>query len=105
MNHLTLSLLGAISSTEIVDDNELEQMLNKLRDNINNHLTPALYSTSYVAKSRWQLAVERVLKDTSTICGLPWLLGRACIGIVVANPNLESRLKCLGNFGRVHIVV
>lgn len=31
MNHLTLSLLGAISSTEIVDDNELEQMLNKLR--------------------------------------------------------------------------
>ncbi len=98
MNHLTLSLLGAISSTEIVDDNELEQMLNKLRDNINNHLTPALYSTSYVAKSRWQLAVERVLKDTSTICGLPWLLGRACIGIVVANPNLESRLKCLGNF-------
>lgn len=89
MNKLTLPLLGALSSTEIAEDNPLEQKLNRLRSLIDSAIIPALRASSYVGKSRLERSLERCINDTATLCGLPRLLGRACVGIVAGETPLK----------------
>lgn len=88
MNDLTFPLLGALSSTEITQDNAAEQKLNELRKVIASELAPALRATAYPAKGRLEHALERCLADAATLAALPTLLGKACIGIVAENPSI-----------------
>lgn len=96
MNSLTFPLLAALSSTDIVEDNELEKNLNGLRKIIEDELLPRLYESSYVEKSRLELALDRVLKDAATLCSRPELLGRTCVGIVCADDTALPVIDTLG---------
>lgn len=64
-NDRTFPLLAALSFTDIVEDNELEKNLNGLRKSIEDELLPRLYESSYIEKSRLELALDRVLKGCS----------------------------------------
>lgn len=96
MNTLTLPLLGALSSTEIVADNDLEQALGKVRRSIDDKVYSELRSSRFVAKSRLARALERCINDAVTLCVLPQLLGRACIGIVEGAMPLQGSISALG---------
>lgn len=96
MNILTLPLLGALSSTDITEDNELQKELNKVRKSIHEEVDPKLRSCRFVAKSRLARALERCINDADTLCVLPQLLGRSCIGIVEGSLPLQGIISALG---------
>lgn len=96
MNDRTFPLLAALSSTDILEDNELEKNLNELRKSIEGELLNRLYESSYIEKNRLELALDRVLKDAATLCSRPELLGRTCVGIVCADDTALPVIDALG---------
>ena len=109
MNKLILPLLGALSSVDVTQDNNLEQKLDKLRNVVDNKLFSALNQSSYVEKGRFKLSIDRCLNDAATLCNMPQLLGRPLIGFVTADSagqDLLSRLRVQNdNFYLEHIDV
>ncbi|UTF51819.1 hypothetical protein NLA06_08015 [Desulfomicrobium sp. ZS1] len=97
MNNRTFPLLAALSSTDIVEDNELEKNLNGLRKSIEDELLPRLYESRYIEKSRLELGLDSVLKDAATLCRRPELLGRTCVGIVCADDTALPVIDALGH--------
>ncbi len=98
MNKLTLPLLGALSAIDVAQDNPLEQKLDQLRSAVDTTFFPVLNQSSYVDKGRLKLSIDRCLNDVATLCNVPQLLGRTCIGFVTgdsAGTDLFSRLGVL----------
>lgn len=99
MDTLTLPLLGALSSTETGEENVQEKALATLRNTIDKSVLPELRSGRFVAKGRLERALERCINDTATLCVLPQLLGRSCIGIVEGEMPLGGIIAALGEEG------
>ena len=96
MNKLILPLLGALSSVELGQENPLEKKLDKLRSVVDNTLFPALTQSSYIEKGRFKLSIDRCLNDAATLCNMPQLLGRSCIGFVTEASTGTDLLSRLG---------
>ncbi len=94
MSRLENQIIPAVMQTR---DSMFEEIKNKIDEN----MSAAQDALEQAKKEKENLQTEyedniaRIKADVETLKNM---VIRACIGIVVANPNLESRLKCLGNF-------
>ncbi|MDO5537509.1 MAG: hypothetical protein Q4F72_08285, partial [Desulfovibrionaceae bacterium] len=99
----SFSLLAALSSTDSVRETDAEKKCGEIGACLGDELLPLVYASDYQEKSRMETALTRALDEARALCLHTELLGRSCVGIVLADakalPVLEGLVAADASLG------